>query len=52
VTDAGRLRYNFWISSAEFLCEGFGVPIQDWIKTLEFSVFDKVAPANRDVPWR
>jgi hypothetical protein len=47
-----RHRYNFWISIAEFLCEGYGVEIQDWIKSLDFSIFDRVAPANRDVPWR
>ncbi len=48
----GQLRYNFWISAAYFLYEGYGVEIQDWIKSLDFSIFDRVAPANRDVSWR
>lgn len=48
----GSYYYNFWRSTAEFLYSGFGVEIPDWIKGLDFSIFDRVAPADRVVPWR
>jgi hypothetical protein len=47
-----RYNFNFWRSAAEFLYAGHGVEIQDWIKGLDFSIFDRIAPADRDVPWR
>jgi hypothetical protein len=48
----GRLNYNFWISAAGFLNDGFRVEIQDWIKGLDFSIFDRVAPDSERVTWR
>ena len=43
---------NFWICSAAFLYEAHGVEIQDWLKTLDFTIFDRKAPTSRNVPWR
>jgi hypothetical protein len=45
-----RYNFNFWRSAAGFLYAGHGVEIQDWIKGLDFSIFDRIAPADRDVP--
>jgi hypothetical protein len=44
--------YNFWISAAYFLQQGFGVEIQDWITGLDFSIFDRLAPVTATVEWR
>lgn len=46
------LSFKFWICAASFLYEGHAVEIQEWIKTLDFTIFDREAPAGRDVPWR
>jgi hypothetical protein len=43
---------NFWICAASFLYEGHGVEIHDWVRTLDFTIFDRPAPSDRDVPWR
>ena len=42
----------FWPAAADFLYEGYGVPIGDWVRGLDFSIFDRPPPADRDVPWR
>ncbi|UJH70059.1 hypothetical protein [Ornithinimicrobium sp. INDO-MA30-4] len=47
-----RSRYNFWICAAAFLYFGHGVEIQDWVKGLDFTIFDRAAAPERDVPWR
>ena len=44
--------YSFWPSVAQFLYEGHGVEIQDWVRGLDFSIFDRPAPETRVVPWR
>lgn len=44
--------YNFWRCAAEFLYFGHGVEIQDWVKGLDFTIFDRTAAPERDVPWR
>lgn len=44
--------YSFWPSVAEFLYAAHGVEVQDWVRTLDFSIFDRRAPDDRDVPWR
>ncbi len=43
---------DFWICAAWFLYEGHGVGIDDWVRTLDFSVFDRAASPERPVPWR
>jgi hypothetical protein len=48
----GRYTYNFWISAAHFLHFGYGVEIPDWIRSLDFSIYDRPAPPGRPVPWR
>lgn len=48
----GKYRHNFWISAAHFLHLAFGIEIGDWIRTLDFSIFDRPAPNGRPVPWR
>ncbi|MEU6190783.1 hypothetical protein [Nocardia sp. NPDC047038] len=48
----GRIQYNFWISAAYFLYEGYGVEIQDWVRGLDFSIFDRLAPETSKVQWR
>jgi hypothetical protein len=48
----GKQHFNFWISTAEFLHEAHGVQIYTWIRGLDFSIFDRVAPENREVSWR
>jgi hypothetical protein len=52
VWNLDAIRDNFWPSVAQFLYDGHGVTIQDWVKGLDFSIFDRLAPADRDVPWR
>ncbi|GAB2565030.1 hypothetical protein [Kribbella endophytica] len=47
-----RYSFDFWSSAAEFLQSGHGVEIQDWVRSLDFSIFDRRAPKGRDVPWR
>ena len=47
-----RRSFNFWISAAWFLREGYDLLIHDWIKGLDFSIFDRVAAADRNVIWR
>jgi hypothetical protein len=44
--------YNYWIAAADFLYSGHGLEISDWVRTLDFSVFDRPAPKDRPVPWR
>ncbi|GGD06715.1 hypothetical protein GCM10007231_01850 [Nocardioides daphniae] len=43
---------DFWVAAAEFLRAAHGVLVQDWVLGLDFSVFDPLAPADRDVDWR
>ncbi|MBJ7356863.1 hypothetical protein [Nocardioides sp.] len=43
---------NFWVCTASFLYEAFGVEVQDWLRTLDFTIFDRLAPADSGVPWR
>lgn len=43
---------DFWVAAAEFLWAAHGVLVQDWVLGLDFSVFDRLAPADRDVDWR
>lgn len=45
-------RDNFWVYAAHFLYEGHGLEIQDWVRGLDFSIFDRKAGLGRDVPWR
>jgi hypothetical protein len=57
IRDQWRLKtnthwYNFWISAAYFLQQGYGVEIQDWVKGLDFSIFDRPAPVSATVEWR
>jgi hypothetical protein len=51
-TNAHSYSYNFWISAAYFLQQGFGVEIQDWVRGLDFSIFDRPAPVSATVEWR
>lgn len=48
----GAMRYTFWPAVAEFLYDGHGVGVQDWVRGLDFSIFDRPAADDRDVPWR
>ena len=49
---SSRYSYNFWVSAALFLQLGHGVAMHEWIRTLDFSIFDRPASSDRDVPWR
>lgn len=50
--ESSRVRYSFWISIAWFLYEGYGVEIQHWVRGLDFSILDRVAPDSRRPGWR
>lgn len=50
--EAGRYGYNFWISAAYFLYQGYRLEVHDWIKGLEFDIFDRRAPEAARVQWR
>lgn len=43
--------WNFWIAAATFLHEGLNQPLSDWVPTLDFSVFDELAPETQTVQW-
>ncbi|WP_433579045.1 hypothetical protein [Nocardia brasiliensis] len=47
-----RYRHNFWVLAAYFLYQGYGVEIQDWVRGLDFSIFDRLAPETSKVDWR
>lgn len=47
-----RYDFNFWIATAYFLHESFGVPIQDWLRGLDFEIYDRLAPPAAKVSWR
>lgn len=44
--------YDFWGAAADFLWAGHSVMVDEWALGLDFSIFDRVAAADRDVPWR
>ncbi len=48
----GMFLNSFWINVAWFLYSGHGVEIHFWVKTLDFTIFDRLAPEDRDVWWR
>ena len=47
-----RSAYNFWRCAADFLYHAHGVRIDDWLRGLDFSIFDRAAAPGRVVPWR
>lgn len=53
--EPGGINYRslkFWPLAASFLYQGYGIEIHEWIKGLDFSIFDRVAPSARIVDWR
>lgn len=49
---ADRYGYNFWISATYFLYQGYRLELHEWIKGLEFDIFDRPAPEAAHVQWR
>ncbi|MEV4139365.1 hypothetical protein AB0J72_45285 [Dactylosporangium sp. NPDC049742] len=53
-TNRGRYdsTYNFLLAAAQFLWYAFEIPVYDWVKGLNFGLFDTVAGEEKTVPWR